>query len=430
MRRMTVLFLAACCCLFAETVAITNGRVFPVSGPPLDKATVVIANGKITAVGTKVAIPSGARKIDATGLSVYPGWIDGWTRLGLAEVNQGAPGTVDTTELGLFNPYAQAWVAVNPHSEMIKTARVNGVTSALVAPAGGRISGVASAVNLFGNYPNEMALLKNAGLVVNLPSAAGGGRRGDGPGGGSDAGDGRDSAARRVAEDMEKLREYIREAKRYSDIRARGNTPASAIDTNLEAMLPVVRGARPVIIPADSYRDIKSAVDFATGLGLKLVIAGGADAWKHAELLAKNKVGVLYAAMHELPRSPEDPYDVLFAAPEVLRRAGVQFAIVSGGTADVRNLPYRAAMASAFGLEREDALKAITEWPAEILGIRDKVGTIEPGKLANLLISKGDPLDIRSEIRYVFVEGKEVPPGNRNLEKFEEFRPAATGAAR
>jgi len=428
MNRLTILFAAAACSLFAETIAITNGRVYPVSSPAIDGATVIITDGKITAVGAKIAVPKGARRIDATGLSVYPGWIDGWTRVGLSEIPLGASGTVDTNEIGNFSPYAQAWVAVNPHSEMIRTARVNGVTSALVAPAGGRISGVASAMNLFGNYPNEMALLKNAGLVVNMPGAAGGPRGGgDGPSGGADLAGG-DSAARRRAEEMEKLRQYMREAKRYAEMRARGNTPASAIETGLEAMLPVLRGERPVIVPADSYKDIKTAVDFASEFALKLVIAGGADAWKHAELLAKSKVAVLYSGMHELPRSADDPYDTLFAAPEVLRRAGVKFAIVSGGTADVRNLPYRAAMASAFGLERDDALKSITVWPAEILGIADKVGAIETGKLANLLVSKGDPMDIRSEIRYIFVEGREVPTGNRNLEKFEEFKPAAAAA--
>jgi len=405
-----------------QTIAITNGRVFPVNGSPVDKATVLIVDGKISAVGQKLTIPAGARKIDATGLSVYPGWIDGFTRVGLVEISS-VNATVDTTELGAFNPYAQAWIAVNPHSEMIRTARVNGITTALVAPSGGRISGVASVMNLLGNYPNEMAILKNAGLIVNLPGI-GGGRRGGAEGGGGGGEGGADGAARRNAEDLEKLKQYFREAKRYAEMRARAgaNAPSSSIDTGLEAMLPVLRRERPIIMAADSYKDIKSCVDFATEMGLKLVIAGGAEAWKHAELLAKNKVAVLYGAVHELPRSADDPYDTAFAAPEVLRRAGVKFAIVTGTSADNRNLPYQAGMAAAYGLEREDALRSITQWPAEILGIDDKVGTIEKGKLANLIVSKGDPLDIRSEIRYIFVEGREVPPTNRNLQMFDEFK--------
>jgi imidazolonepropionase-like amidohydrolase len=165
-------------------------------------------------------------------------------------------------------------------------------------------------------------------------------------------------------------------------------------------------------------------VDLAQEFGLKLIIAGGADAWKVADLLKAKNVGVLYAAVHTLPRAAEDPYDVSFSTPEVLRRAGVRFAIVSGSTWDVRNLPYQAAMAAAYGLEREDALKAITVWPAELLGISDKVGSLEVGKTANLLVSRGDPLDVRSELRYVFIEGREVALESRNKDLYEQFRHA------
>jgi imidazolonepropionase-like amidohydrolase len=429
MSRLAVVALAAVTAFGADTVVITNARVFPISSAPVDKASIVITDGKITAVGTKVAIPSGARRIDATGLSVYPGWIDGYSKVGLAEIASVA-GSVDIAEVGAFNPGAQAWIAVNPHSEMIKTARVNGVTTALVAPAGGRVSGVASAMNLFGLYPDQMAILKNAGVIVNLPpfvarnTSGGNGGSADTPGSTPGSGNANDPERRRI-EELDKLKQFLREAKRYSEMRTRSgsSTPPSAIDTGLEAMLPMIRGERPMIVPADSYREIRAAIDLANEFGLKLVIAGGADAWKAADVLAKNKVAVLYSGVHELPRSVEDPYDTSFSTPEALRRAGVPFAIVTDATADARNLPYRAAMAAAYGLEREDALKAITLWPAQILGIADKVGSIEPGKLANLLIARGDPLDIRSDIRYVFVEGKEVPPENRNLQLYEEFRP-------
>ena len=183
-----------------------------------------------------------------------------------------------------------------------------------------------------------------------------------------------------------------------------------------------MRGERPVICPADHFRDIRSSVEFAQEFGLKVIIAGGADAWKIADYLKQKNVGVLYSGVLELPRNGEDPYDAAYSTPEVLRRAGVPFAIVSGSSADVRNLPYRAAVAAAYGLEQEDALKSITLWPAQLLGIGDKVGSIQEGKLANLLVTKGDALDVRSEVKYVFIEGREVPPGNRNLELFEEFK--------
>jgi imidazolonepropionase-like amidohydrolase len=228
---------------------------------------------------------------------------------------------------------------------------------------------------------------------------------------------------------MDALKLYLREARAYSEMRARGGTEA-AVDTALEAMIPVMRGQRPAIIAANHFREIRAAVELAEEFGLKLLIAGGADAWKVAGLLKNKNVGVLYGAVHALPRSDDDPYDVSFSTPEALRRAGVRFAIVTGSNWDVRNLPYQAAIAAAYGLEREDALKAISLWPAELLGISDKVGSIEAGKFANLLVSRGDPLDIRSELRHIFIEGKEVPMESRNKDLYEEFRQTVPAVSR
>ena len=403
---------------FAQTHAITNARIVPVTSAPIERGTIVIRDGKIAAVGARVAVPSGVSKLDATGLSVYPGWIDAYTSVGLVEISS-VRGSVDTAELGPFNPQAQAWIAVNPHSEMIRTARVNGITTVLVAPSGGRISGTASSVNLLGNYPNEMTLLPNAGVVINIPSIHARGRGFSSREGPPESPEARGA---RVIEDMAKLKQYLREAKAYAEMKSRlGNKANPAQDLALDAMVPVMRGDRPAIFPADHFRDIRAAIELADEFGLKAIIAGGADAWKVADLLKKKNVPVLYTQVHSLPRTPEDPYDTPFTTPEVLRRAGIKFAIASGSSEDVRNLPYRAAMAAAYGLESGDAVKAITLWPAELLGIADRVGSIETGKLANLLVSRGDPLDIRSEIKYVFVQGKLVPLESRNIELYERF---------
>ncbi len=403
---------------FAQTHAITNVRIVPVTSAPIERGTVVIRDGKIAAVGQRVAVPSGASKIDATGLSVYPGWIDAYTSVGLVEISS-VRGSVDTAELGPFNPQAQAWIAVNPHSEMIRAARVNGITTALVAPSGGRIAGTASAVNLFGNYPNEMVILPNVAVVINIPTTRGGFGRGAGREGMLESAESRGA---RVAEDTAKLKQYLREAKAYAEMKARlGAGPNAAADLALEAMVPVMRGERAAIFPASHFRDIRAAIELAEEFGIKPIIAGGADAWKVTDLLKKRNVPVIYDAVMSLPRNQEDPYDAPFTTPEVLRRAGVKFAIASGSSADVRNLPYRAAMAAAYGLERDDALKSITMWPAELLGIADRVGSIETGKLANLVICRGDPLDVRTKIKYVFVQGKLVPLDSRNTELFEKF---------
>ncbi|HET8547731.1 MAG TPA: amidohydrolase family protein [Bryobacteraceae bacterium] len=423
MKKLLSIAVLGACGAGAETIAITNARIVPISAPTIERATIVITDGRIAAMGARAAIPAGARRIDGTGLSVYPGWIDGWTTLGMAEIESVA-GTMDTKEIGPFNPAAHAWIAVNPHSEMLKTARVNGVTTALVAPAGGIISGTASALNLFGMYPKDMLVLGDAGVMITLPSLYQAQRRERGETGPPPT---LENRRRQVARDMERLKQYLREAKAYAEMRARGG-PDAARDTSLEAMAPVMRGERPAIITANHFRDIRTAVDLAQEFGLKLIIAGGADAWKVADLLKEKNAGVLYAAVHALPRSQEDPYDVGFTTPEALRRAGVRFAIVTGSDWNVRNLPYQAAMAAAYGLEREDALKAITLWPAELLGISDKVGSLEVGKLANVLVSRGDPLDVRSEVRYVFIEGRQVPFESRNKELYEEFRQLSSPA--
>lgn len=410
MKRALLIPLAIAASLGAQTIAIVNARIHPASGPAMERATLVIEGNRIAAVGPNVKVPAKARKIDGTGLSVYPGWIDGWTQLGISEISGVTP-TQDKAEIGPFNPAAKAWIAVNPHSDMLKTARVNGVTTALVAPTGGLISGTAAAVNLLGKYPDQMLVNGESGLIVNVPRVR-------------PAQDPADATARRSRENLGKLREYLREAKRYSEARASAGAafPQSSVDPSLEALLPVLRKERPAICPADHFRDIRAAVELGEEFGLRIVIAGGADAWKIAEYLKAKNVAVLYSGVHELPRDAEDPYDAPFATPEALRRAGVPFAIVTGSSSDNRNLPYRAAMASAYGLEQDDAVRSITLWPAQILGIADKTGSLEPGKLANLIVSKGDPLDVRSEIRHVFIEGREVPPDSRNSDLAEQFR--------
>jgi imidazolonepropionase-like amidohydrolase len=281
-------------------------------------------------------------------------------------------------------------------------------------------------MNLLGAYPKDMVVLPDAGLTIGLPSLYRGQMRMFGP---RTAQQTLEKRQRQIAEEMDALKLYLREARAYSEMRARGGTEA-AVDTALEAMIPVMRGQRPAIIAANHFREIRAAVELAEEFGLKLLIAGGADAWKVAGLLKNKNVGVLYGAVHALPRSDDDPYDVSFSTPEALRRAGVRFAIVTGSNWDVRNLPYQAAMAAAYGLEREDALKAISLWPAELLGISDKVGSIEAGKFANLLVSRGDPLDIRSELRHIFIEGKEVPMESRNKDLYEEFRQTVPAVSR
>jgi imidazolonepropionase-like amidohydrolase len=425
MNRTAALFALCLSPVFGQTYIITNARVVPVSAPPIEHASVLLKDGKIAAVGAQIKPPANAKRIDGTGLTVYPGLIDAYTTLGLKEISS-VKGSVDTTELGANNPQAQAWIAVNPYSEMIRTARINGITSALVAPTGNRISGSAAVINLLGKYPDQMLLRQGAGIVINIPSIHRRSRRdAEAPPDPAAPPEGDEQRQQRVAEDLAKLKQFLREAKAYAAMKERltaaGAGKSEPVDATLEAMIPAMRGECSVICPADHFRDIRAAVELGAEFGLKVIIAGGAEAAKVAALLKEKNVPVLYAALHVLPRSAEDPYDVNFATPEILRREGVKFAIVSNSAEDSRNLPYQSAAAAAYGLESEDALKAITLWPAEVLGVAGKVGSIEPGKLANLLVTRGDALDIRTEVKYVFIEGKLVDLESRNTELNEKF---------
>ncbi len=414
---LVVLLMAGASELAAQTFAIVNARIFPVSSAAIERGTILVKDGLIEAVGERLAVPKGTKVVDGKGLSVYPGWVNAHTQLGLTEVS-GIPGSVDSKEIGRFNPAAKAWVAVNPHSEMIKTARTNGVTTALIAPEGNQVAGTASVLNLLGDYPDRMTLRASGAIVINVPSMY----RMEGAFGSTPPT--LEARRKKATEYLAKLKQYLREAKSYSEMRARSGAAGQTgnVDNALEAMVPLMRGKVPAIIAASHFREIRDAVALAKEFGLKLIVAGGQDAWKVAPLLKENDVAVLYDALHSLPRSSEDPYDSSFHAPEQLRRAGVRFAIVTGSNGDARNLPYHAATAAAHGLEREDALRSITIWAADILGVGDEVGSLEKGKLANLLVTKGDPLDIRTEIVYVFIEGREVPLGSRNSELFEKFR--------
>jgi imidazolonepropionase-like amidohydrolase len=394
----------------AQTLAVVNARIVPVSGQPIDKGTILIEKGRIAALGSRVAVPKNATRVDAAGLSVYPGWVLAFSTLGLSELTS-VRATVDTTELAPFNPAAEAWVAVNPDSERLRLARSLGVTSALTAPRENRIAGTASVISLHGDHPAAMAILKSGGLVLQIPSL-----RGPAP-------DNMTAEARRKqhAGQMDELRRYFREAQAYSAMRERGG-PAN--DSSMEAMLPFVRGERPVIALAGHFRDIRDAVSFADEFKLRLVIADGRDAWKVADLLKQKNVGVIHLGVQQLPLAAEDPYDAGFAGPQMLHRAGVRFALSTAyeGVYAGGDLPWLAATAMAFGLSSDDALKSITLWPAELLGVDKEVGSLDVGKRADLVLWEGDPFDIRSRIHRVYIGGVEVSTSSRHTQLYERFR--------
>ncbi len=407
-------FILACLALIAaglllpaadnRAYVIQNAKVYTLSSQgTLDRASVVVVDGKITQVGKTVKVPTGAQIIKAEGLEIYPGMVNAWGNIGLTEIGS-VEVMSDTTDLGTFKPQLLAFSALLPSSEHIPVARVNGITTAVSAPSGGIIAGQAALIHLDGWTADEMAILKSAGMVMQLPSAGGGrgGRGGGAPAPGAQAAD----AARGAQQQLGELSELLEKARHYAG--AREANPATERDRQLDALVPVVKGQMTVFLQAQTARDIRSAIDFAKKEKLKFVIQGGREANKVTDLLKKENIAVILDSIVSLPSRQDDPYDARFTLPKELAAAGVKFALTSPSASDVRNLPYEAGFAQAYGLSHEEALKAITLYPAEILGVADRVGTIEPGKIADLVVTDGDLLEIRTQVKTLLIAGKDV----------------------
>jgi imidazolonepropionase-like amidohydrolase len=398
------------------TFVIRGATVWTGTGQTLQNTDVVVRDGRIAAVGANAAA-SGATEIDGRGKFVYPGMIDAFTPLGLAEI--GGIATMNLrSELGEYNPHMRAVVAINVDSDMMAITRANGVTTAITAPSGGVISGQAALVNMAGWTWEDMAVRQTAAFVLNyprLPSFGFGG--GGGGGGGPQAG-----ARERVEAQVRDLKTVLGTARAYEQARAGGSQQT---DLMYEAMRPMVRGEVPVLVSADTEEQIRAAVELGREFGLKVIINGGRDAWKVRELLAQADVPVVLGSIQSTPAA-DAPYDAIYAQPGVLVEAGVRIAFSTGGSANARHVPYHAALAVAYGLSKDDAMRALTLWPAQMFGAADQIGTIETGKVANLFVATGDPLDIRTHITEVFVKGRRVPMDDRHNRLYEKYngRPA------
>jgi imidazolonepropionase-like amidohydrolase len=393
--------------------AITNTTIVPVTGPRIASGTVVIQDGKIAAVGASVTVPAGAEVIDGKGLFVYPGLIDSGTRLGLVEIGS-VPGGQDTQELGQFNPADAALTAVNPHSVHFPITRANGITSVITSATGGLIQGSAALIDAAGWTPDQMAESGRVAMVMTYPRIAGRGRFGGGRFGAQQQGDPAEAQSRQVRE----LFDYLRNAKAY-------NERANPARQNLAyaALGPALRGEAPVLFDVETEGQIRGVLALADSFKLKVVLRGATDAWRLADTLAARKIPVIVGPLTEVPEG-DAPYDAVYANPGVLAKAGVQIAFQSGdgGEGDARNLPYNAALATAYGLDPEEALRAVTINPARIWGVAGRLGSIEPGKVANLFVATGDPLDVRTQVKHVFIRGELQPWNDRHTTLYNQFK--------
>ena len=403
-----------------DSFLLRGGTVHPVSGADIANGAVLVRDGKIVEVGPKVALPKGVRVIDVRGLHVYPGMIDSATEIGLSEIGS-VRETSDTAEIGDFNPQLCAIVAVNPASEHIPVTRANGITSVIAAPSGGIVSGQAALIHLDGWTWQEMGIRPSAAMLLQFPVLQVASRRFAVEIPGEDRPRATLAEARRNYERrIQRLREFFEQARRYRKAKAAG-APGFETDLKLEAMLPVLEGKLPLVVHAERERAIREAIRFGEQEKLRIVIAEATEAWKvAAELKAKN-IPLILGPTLELPLEEDDPYDKPFTAPGELHKAGVKFAFGSFGNQFARNLPYQAAAAVAFGLPYQEALKAVTLNAAEIWGVSDQIGSIEKGKWADLIVTDGDPLETRTQIKQEFIKGRAVDLDNKQRRLYEKY---------
>jgi imidazolonepropionase-like amidohydrolase len=397
----------------AQTVAITNGTVHPVSGPPIPNATVLIRDGVIVAVGNQVNVPTNAQRIDATGKIVTPGFINAVTQLGVVEIDQ-VRDTNDAAARGTNNISAgfRVWEGLNAQSVLFAPARSEGITSAVVVPQGGLVAGQAAVIDLLPGHANDMIRRAPVAMVAQIDNANAAGTNARG-------------------ELLSKLRTLLEDVRFYQQHRVDYDRAAarslSAPKADLEALIPVVEGQLPLLVLANRMDDIEVVLLLARDFNLKLMITGAAEAWLTANRLAAAHVPVLTGAMSNIPAG----FSSLGQRQEnagLLSRAGVRVAIVATSGTDVarfnaRNLKYEAGNAVAYGMSHDEALRAVTLTPAELFGVSDRIGSLQPGRDANVVVWSGDPFEFSTQVEHVFIRGREIKEPSRQDLLIERYKP-------
>jgi imidazolonepropionase-like amidohydrolase len=398
-----------------KPIALKGATIHPVVGADIPSGTIVFENGKITMIGADAAVPAGAEVIDATGKHVYPGLINANTVLGLVEIGA-VRATVDVEESGAINPNVRSITSVNPDSELIPVARSAGVLSALSVPEGGIISGQSAVLRLDGWTPEEMTVLSPAAMHLRWPNLT----------------IDRHPRARKSVKDqlkeIEKAQKQIRDAFQIarSYWQARKNPgPDFKSDLRWEALMPVFDGKLPLFVHASTLAQIEAAMAWAKEMQLKIVLVEGDDAWRVAPQLKETDTAVVLQPSTSLPPRRDDDYDSVWSSAAKLQAAGVRFCIASNGRGaetNERNVGYEAGLAAGYGLPKEEALKAVTIYPAQILGVADRLGSLETGKAATLIVTNGDPLDFPTQVEAAFIDGRKIDLSNRQTRLRDKYR--------
>jgi len=399
---------------FAGTFAITNANLYTVTNGVINNATLIIRDGIIADMGANIAVPAGAEVIDAGGKWVYPGMIDAGTRLGLVEVNS-VPETQDNQEIGNVKPHIKALTAVNPNATAIPVTRVSGVTTVLTAPSGGLIPGQAALINLVGYTPNQMHA-GFSGIMMNFPSMSRRGFR-----------DNRSEAdIKRDAErTMKEINDMFDRAALY---RVNQDNGTARFYPEMEALAMIEKGEMALIIEVNGAQDILNAIEWVKDRKIpNPILSGVSEGWRVAEQIAASGIPVIAGPVITTPSRQSDRYDRAYSNPGILSKAGVKLALRTSDTENVRNLPFNAGFAIAYGMDKETAMKAITIHAAEIFGVADRLGSLEKGKSATLFICDGDPLEHKTRISHVFIDGYNVPMISRHTRLYNEFLERSPG---
>lgn len=395
-------------------VYIINGTIHVGNGQVLTNAAIEIKDGKITGIGNNITPSAGATVADAKGKHVYPGLILAQSNLGLVEVNS-VRATADAVEIGEYNPSVRSLVAYNTDSKVINTLKTNGITHANIVPQGGTISGSSSVVQLDAWNWEDAAYAADNGIHLNLPSlynrpnpyAAFMGIR-----------EAQGDPVKRGLDQIEGIKQFLYAAKAYA-----AATTHESRNLKFEAVQGLFSKKQKLYIHCDVVREILAAIDFKTEFGFDIVLVGASESVQVADLLKKNEIPVILSQMHALPTLADDGVDLPYQTPALLQKAGVLFAINDeDGQHRGKNLPFNAGTAVAYGLTKEQALSAITLNAAKILGISDRTGSIETGKDANIVISEGDILDMRSSnITMVMIGGRIVSLTDKHKQLYERY---------
>lgn len=401
----------------SQPVAITGATVHIGNGQVINNATVVMVDGKITAVGNNVTIPTGAQRIEAVGKHVYPGLILSASNLGLVEISS-VRASSDVREIGDLNPDVRSITAYNADSKVINTLRSNGVLLANVVPEGGMVSGTSSIVQLDAWTPQDAAYKADQGIHINMPLLMASPARRFGGGGGGPSAQPPTDPVKEGLDRIEKLKSFFQQAKAY-------NAEETHEQTNLkfEAVKGLFDKSQKLYVHATTVKQMLVALDFVKEFGFDVVIIGGGDSWQIADLLKQNNVSVILNQMHSLPTASDDDVDQPYKTPAILQKAGVVFAINDEDAQNRgRNLMFNAGTAAAYGLSKEQALQAITLNAARCLGIDKQTGSIEVGKDANIIISDGDILDMRtSQVTDAFIQGRKIDLNDKQKQLNERY---------